>query len=479
MIDQFKNFSIKEVNSFHKFVNSPYFNSNKQLITLVNYLKSVYPEIKEEHISRNVIMKKVYQSGKFDDPKYRKLISDFTNIFEEFLTYSELGKETIRNKTKLLNVLRRRGLNKRFNINLKEVEAFQKKQFSKDNTYYENAIEIETDYFYFNYNKFSNEFAQCLERKSQNIDLAFIFHKLHCFNEMIYNEYLNNNSFEYKKSFYDEIFKFIKLNKNAISKKHSNIFFIYNILLLWKTNDKKYIGILLKNLDEMGKKLEKVILSYYYYYFLTYISSRINKGENEFRKVAMEIFRKMSDKDLFLTDNVITHSDFNSVVNIALPLKEYTWLHSFIIKYKNNIESGFAKDAYNLSLAKFYFHKKMFNEVFPYLNDVEYKSPDYYLNSKFMLARLYFDMGKMGSIDYVVSNLRQYLRKTKQLTEDQILTVKTFNKYIMKLVKVAETNSSSKSDVIVLRKELENETKTVSNKNWFFEKLEEFGKSKK
>ena len=471
MIEQFKYFSKEEVNKFCKFVNSPYFNSNRQLILLVNYLKSNYPKIDEFHLNKNAIMSIVYPGQKTDDIKYRRLVSDYTEIFENFLIFQELEKETVRNKTKLLNVLKRNNLNKRFIINFNEVQSFQKKQFSKDNTFYENEIELETDYYYFNYKKFAKEYASCLERKSENIDLAFIFHKLHCFNEMIYNEYLNNNSFSYNKSFYEEIFSYIKGNEINIFKKHPNIYIIYNVLLLWKTNDKKYIGSLLKYLDENGSKFDKVKLSYYYYYFLSYISLRINKGEDEYRRDALKVFKKMMEKNLFLTNNTIAHNDFNSVVNITLPLKEYAWLSKFIEKYKNNIEHEFAKDAYNLALAKLYFQKKLFDKVFPFLNEVEYKSPEYYLNSKFMLARLYFDMGKIDTISYVVSNLRQYLRKTKQLNEDQIQITKTFNKYILKLVRIAMDGMNSNSDWIVFKKELENEKKFVSNKNWFIEKI--------
>ena len=470
MIEQFKELSQKEIISLAKFTNSPYFNSNKKLIRLVNHFKSLYPDIQDMHLEKKYIMHVVFPSQKHSDASYRTLLSDFTDLFERFLIQYELDKEVIRNKTKLLNTLRRKGLSKRFIHNLKEVRKIQQKKFSKDNSFYENEIEIETDDYYFNINKFRHMRSGELQRKSFNIDLAFIFHKLHCFNEMRHNEYLNDNSFSYEKTFYQEIDNYLRSIESVIAKNHPNVFIISNVLRLHKTSDKKIIDTLLKYIEDNINKFTKEKISYYYNYLLTYISERINKGEYEYRLTAMTIFKKMMPYDMFLTDNVFDHNDFNAVVNMVLPLKEYKWLNNFIEKYKNKIEKGFAKDAYSLALAKLHFNRKLFDKVYPLLNEVEYKTPEYYVNSKLMMARLLYETGKFDSIDYIIKNLRQYIRLRNEVTGDQIEIVRTFIRYLSALLKLSE--SKSKSDVILLKKELENEKKFVSNKNWFFEKIE-------
>ena len=100
MIEQFKELSQKEIISFAKFTNSPYFNSNKKLITLVNHFKSLYPDIQDMHLEKKYIMHVVFPSQKHTDANYRTLLSDFTDLFERFLIQYELDKEVIRNKTK-------------------------------------------------------------------------------------------------------------------------------------------------------------------------------------------------------------------------------------------------------------------------------------------------------------------------------------------------------------------------------------------
>ncbi|MEO6696240.1 MAG: hypothetical protein ABIY50_11680 [Ignavibacteria bacterium] len=66
------------------------------------------------------------------------------------------------------------------------------------------------------------------------------------------------------------------------------------------------------------------------------------------------------------------------------------------------------------------------------------------------------------------------MREKKTLSGDNITIIKTFNKYIQKLIKLNENNSRDKViEKIVFKKELDNEKSSVANKSWFYEKLDE------
>lgn len=478
MVEHFKDLTKKEVAGIQKFAASPFLNSNKQVTKLITFLSALHPYLQEGLPDRKSIYNAVFDTEKIDEINYRKLISDFTRVFENFLIYNKLEKETVRNKIKLLNSLRLMGIRKRFMSNYKEAADIQKKIKIKDNTYYEDQIELLTEFYYFNYDKLRNVHSECLQDKSDNIDMEFVFHKLHMYLEMIFNEYMNNKSITYKKTFYNEVINYVRMNEKNIMKHHPGIYLIYNIVLLWKTSDDKFIKIFLDYLESQTKIFPIKKLKYYFYYILTYLSVKINAGEVKYREVNMQIFKRMLAKDIFLIDNIITHSDFNSVVNIALPAKEYDWLKKFMEKYKNNIEPEFQKDAYNLAMAKFYFHKKEFQKVYPFLNEVQYKDSGYYLNSKFLLARLYYEMRKDDPLEYVLQNLRQYLREKKNISGDYLSISKTFVKYITALLKITETDKKkAKQEIHILRKELDNEKKLVPNKIWFYEKTDELSKS--
>ena len=63
MIEFFNNFSEEELVSFNDFINSKYFNSNKNIINLFNYLKSFIPGYKRRGLYKEKIIRS-YLFGK-------------------------------------------------------------------------------------------------------------------------------------------------------------------------------------------------------------------------------------------------------------------------------------------------------------------------------------------------------------------------------------------------------------------------------
>ncbi len=474
MIEHFNKFSEEELIKFEKFVCSPYFNTQKNLIKLYEYLISKYPRITKEDISKKNLSLIIYPGKKFSDVKIRKLISDFTILVEKFLTQLEIENTPVANRILLLSSLRKRGMRRRFEMNFRDVFNQQKKEFSKDNIYYRNQVNLQTEYYYFNFGNIRTDFANCLQEKSDNLDYYFIFNKLHNFHEMIHNEGIKNKNNFYDKRFLKEIVTAIEANREVIYKKHPNIFIIYNVLMMFDTLDDKYLYELLDYLKLNGKKFTKNSLSYYYQYASQYYIQKVNSGQINYRHDIFKIYEIMMDKNLFVIDNIITDLEFNSVVNISLAVKKYEWLANFIEKYKGYIDPDFAKDAYNLARSKLYFHTKEYEKIFQHLNEIELKDSTYYMNSKFLLAKVYFEMKNFVGLRYIVENLRQYIRIKETLGIEQNTLIRVFIKYITELTKLYESSSAERRSLkVIMKKELDNEKNLVPTLDWFYEKIAE------
>ena len=244
---------------------------------------------------------------------------------------------------------------------------------------------------------------------------------------------------------------------------------------MYVTSDKIYLTELKEYLKENRKKFDKSSLSHYYNYLIAYYTLQINKGNIEYRNDIFQIFEFMLTKDLFVIDNIITEQEYSTVINNSLALGEFEWVNKFINKYKRKLDREIAAEAFNLAMAKLHFYKKDYEKMYPHLNEVKFINPGYYIHSKLLLARVYFDTKNLKSLVYVVENLRQYLRSKSNLQEELISVVKIFNKYVSSLLKILEINEvkKKKTELMVLRKELDNNKKLVPNKNWFYEKIEE------
>lgn len=90
-IDIIKTFSKKEVLSFTRYLDSPFLNSNKNLVKLYSYLKKFYPFFESSSLTKESVYKAVYHGTHYDDSKFRKLLSDLYKESERFIVHSAVG----------------------------------------------------------------------------------------------------------------------------------------------------------------------------------------------------------------------------------------------------------------------------------------------------------------------------------------------------------------------------------------------------
>lgn len=474
MIENFKDLTKPEVRSLGRFIRSPFLNFNKSLIKLFDYLSSAYPDITDDYTSKSNLSINVYKEKRVNDAKIRKLISDFQIIIEEYFMMTERESDDIGNRIFLLRSLMKKNLKKRFESNMKELLKTQAAGFVRDSVYYRNQINISEINYNYNNNKYKTEFAEVLQDISDLTDYDFMFQKLHLFREMSINE--SGKGKKFNKNFIDEIIAHIEKNRESISKEHPNLYIIYLVTMMDSTLDDKYLDLLMQYMKKHGKKFETETLKIYYGYIKSYYINKINKGETGYRKKAFELITYLEKKKLFMFNDVMEENDYNSVINIVLPLKEFAWLEKFIDAYKQFLPEENYDDAYNLAKAKLLYQQKEYQNTFEHLNKVSFKNPYYYMHSKFLLGRVHFEMNNIDSCKYIVQNLKQYLRMKNILIPEQIIAIKNFNIYISDLIKICETAPKNITEVIVLKKSLDNEKTIVPDKNWFYEKIKAVSK---
>ncbi len=448
----------EELDKFEKFINSPFFNSRPKIIALFEYLKN------NENVNKESAFSAVYINEKYNDARIRRLFSDFTAILEKFLGYlnMEIWEDDFVT-VKSLGSLVDKGLNKRFDINYKDLSARLKKIFIKDDAYYRNLAEIEL------LNHYVNGSPGGLKNSVDNIDLHFIFAKLHRYRDILLFQSLHPKSIDYKMLFWDEIIEYIKANITAIKKEHPNLYIIYlTVMAMANKNGHTYISVLKEYLSQNERRFNKERLSYYYNYVVSFYWMQINEGKTGYYKDAYAIYRIMEKKGLFRTERYVPHNVINNVAMAAAANYDYEWLEKFINDYRKRIEPEFAEDVFNLSLARILFYKVDYSGALNFLNKITYRNSNYFFNSKMLLARIKYEQGDLNGIKYVVDSLRHYSKMKKTLVPQQVSNLNMAVKYLRLLVRAARKGSD---EALKMKESLDNEKKSVPAKDWFYEKL--------
>ncbi|HMQ78307.1 MAG TPA: hypothetical protein PKE39_00890 [Ignavibacteria bacterium] len=83
---------LKELNSF---IRSPYFNTNKALIKLFEYIRKQFPEYPAEKLEKEYVFKKLFGKAEYNDGFFRVLMSNLQQLTEEYLAVNAFRRESI------------------------------------------------------------------------------------------------------------------------------------------------------------------------------------------------------------------------------------------------------------------------------------------------------------------------------------------------------------------------------------------------
>ncbi len=464
----FKHLSKDELIKFEKFVKSPYFNNSTKVIELFTIVNT--PE--GEKLSKHKLFTLLYPGEKYNDTRMRKILSDFNKLFEKFLGYR--GIETIDPlsiNTQMLELMQEKGMSEEFSSGYRQLSKKLASEYFKEDPYYRSFSRIELLHYYSGYNKLKKPSPAGLEMASFYMDLQFVYIKLNLMRDIMLHNILNKEKYSRKIEFQDEVLKFVKDNLKVIIKEHPNLYIIYlTVMATADDNNPSYISDLAEFVKTNEKKFDKSRLGFYYTYITSFYWNKINQGDISYRPKLMDAYKQMERKGVIKSEKYIPHNIFNSVVIAAVWANDLHWLENFVENHRNDLEPEFFNDVYNLSMAKIQFCKRKYEMTLKYLNDIEYKSPTYYINAKTILLKTLYEMGDYDGMKYTLDSLKHYIYRNSALVNQQVHNIKMVIKYFKYLLKLKGKNYTALQKFLEM---LEREKTFVPERKWLTEKITE------
>ena len=106
------------------------------------------------------------------------------------------------------------------------------------------------------------------------------------------------------------------------------------------------------------------------------------------------------------------------------------------------------------------------------LNTVSISNYYFYLRTKKLMVMIYYDMGNIEPILYIIDAARHYLKRNTKITK---INIELFLKFFNYLGRIVNLDSNQKTKLKNIKYELIKEEK-VSSKEWLLTKIEELEK---
>ena len=459
-------FDKKEQSRLRKYLLSPYFNSNEDLVILFETVVKQLNSTKVKAFEKKEVWKKLENTKKYDDVRFRKYMSDLLKLIENFLAQEIYENSPLIRATNLLNAVETKNLTKMHNSTLRTARRLSEQIKHRDADYYYHQYLIELSYHKLTDfdNKRTNETSNEKEI-IQNLDFFYFAEKLRIHSSMLSNQYLVKRDME--SLFFDEVIEYVK-NREFEETPAISIYFQIYLTQVEADNENHYF------------KLKKLLNKYYtlfpaaqaydmYIFAMNYCIRRLNQGKPNALEELFILYKELLPKKLILVDGELSPWHFKNIIVTALRLKEYKWTEDFIGEYKNYLPEKIRENAVSFNLAQVYFYQKKYIKVSQILPMIEYEDFTYNLGSKAMLLATYFETNEIEPLYSLFESFRAFLNRHKKFPPDRRESYLNLIKFTKKLTKL---KARDKKGIQKLKDDIE-KNKNIASINWLLDKITE------
>ena len=447
-----------EKNELTEFVSSPFFNKNLQLIALLEQLLNC-KEIDEKSIFKKVTGKK------YDEQKFRYLLSDLNLLMEDFLSVKKFNKNALLKKQLLLQGLQEKKIFKYARQHQQDLIQLIENNQKQDAEILGSRLITEELSFRLAADFDNRSLDTRLQKLSDSIDSYYFAKKLKYACEMINRSNVLQDS--YNVHFLEEIRNFLKTSSFLQVPAISLYYHILNSLL--RPEEEEHYNNLITELKKHKEFFSTEELRDMFTFAQNYCIRRLNAGQVHYLEKLFVNYKYLLEEKIILNNNTISQFDFKNIVTIGLRLNEFEWVKKFISTYSVNLPASDRSNAEVYNLSRLYYSSGEPRKALKLMQNVEFTDVYYHLDAKVLLVKIYFDNGAVESFIPLYTSFGNYLRRNKRVSAYQRLTYLNFLKFTNQLFNYKVFDKGNLQQILT---DL-NTTENIADINWLKQKTEQ------
>ena len=457
-----ESFSQQDLARLRRFITSPYFNQQQNLITLYDMLLPALRRQTDSYPTKAAIYNHLFSSP-YNDVKLRRAFSDLLGLTEQYMGQERYREQHILGLCDTLHATNARGISKVFEANYSLAKNLQSQVQNHDEWFYYSEFVLESE---------MNQHLELQRERSDNKNLAQVMYNLdvfYCINKLRYacaiEHYRNVLKIDLRVEMIESILAL------AGEAPYSSISAIAIYHMLRETDGEAHYQDLKLQLQSADGHIAESIERDAYVFSINYCVKQINRGKLDYLREVFNVYNIALEKDFLFDKNELSPWDYKNLVTLGLRLKEHSWTEKFIKEYRERLPRANRSNAYTFNLAKFYFYIQRYDDVLKLLQDVKYDDIFYLLDSKTLLVKTYYEMTEYSALYSLISSFKALIRRKRKISD-------THKRNYINLLNF--TAALSKADVrdtqalAALRAEFDKTTQ-MADAGWLREKFEELG----
>jgi len=470
-----------EIHWLHKFLKSPYHNSNQQYLQLFEYIKKYYPNLEHPKLRKEIVYEKLFQdkrrtlseaSDAFDAQKMRKLMHELAVLVEEFLVIHHVKNNAFEHRKIFIAELGRRNYYKAFEKEIHKLLHELEQEEKKDESHFLERYQLRKQLFGHPLTVRGQESGAKLLEMSEELDSYYFLHKLKLdaalkSNKSVYSTKNQIPFIEEIQTFFDK--------KIKISSPESSIYNHIHQLFTLEHKKKSFDRILLEyntQKNYLSKKTKLEVLQS----LISYTFSEIGLGNTSFVVQQFELYKLGLEDDVIIQNNKITKNTFSNIVSCGAFLQEYEWTEKFIKEKSNFLNDEEQNEVVTLNLANLYFKQGKYEKSLNHLKNIYFNNILYLSSAKVLLIECYFELflNNESYVDILIAQMNSFeklLRREKKMNGLKKSQLLNFILFVRRLTRSIIENKDIKGLTIQLKN-----TSIIVAKPWLISKLSSLDK---
>ena len=364
-------FSEEELKGFEDFLNSPFLNKNKRIISLFKLIRKFNFHLDSPLLSKEILKEKLPENKKSKDAYLRNLFSDLNEKAEDFLSYTNYKNDNSYD-IHLLKELYSRDDARGFEKKLKKFEMTIEKEKFKSPTYYQDRAfitEMKTN------SKVNKKLVESFKKEDiENKFCYFMISMMESYRQTFIEKQRANTDHDF--SMLNYLLDYLKKDIEKLKKDPLIQIYFYACRCFLNKYDEDYFNLFINSYNSNKKNISPIDRRNINSLILTYYSKKNNAEPGKYYRHALTIYNEMIDNQ-YLSHTKTGYIDLIAVRNIIylnMNLRETKSFEAFIKQINHIVAPDQRKEIFLYASSLYYILLNNFSKALSFLFKINFNT---------------------------------------------------------------------------------------------------------
>ena len=460
LLQYFSVLNTSDRRELRKFVQSPFHNQREDVTTLFDYIENNLDK-GQAKLQKETAFRAVFPNNPFDAKRLNYAMSFLTKTIEAFLVHSEATRQPEQAAFLLQKALILRGATGLSDKAIEQAKAHLRASTHRNGAYFNHSARLNlADYD--SKSRVRRDDAEGLQLASDAFHVFVLIEILREACAMQTQQSLGNEGFN--QPLLASVLTLAATPQYLAIPAISAYYHAYRAL----SEDAQLIDFqALRNVLENDWALfPETEMRGLYLLAINVCIRKINQFERAFEQEVLQIYRAGLNNKILIENGQLSPYTYKNVMSAAAKVGEFDWANVFLEDYKNFLPAKDRENVFSYNLALLRFRQGDAVASMTLLRSVNLREPLFQLDSRRLLARLYYDATEFSALDSLIESTKIYLHRQKEIGYQKEM----YANFFKILEKLLPLDFKNKKEVQILRGQIES-TKMLAERDWLLEKV--------